>query len=115
VRVGTALVAPETGGVDRPGRTSASPALAHGTAIGVLEIADAGPGLAPEEAQRVFERFYRVDRSRSRSRAHDQGGSGLGLAIAAAIAQGHGGRLELDTAPGEGCTFRLVLPGPGRA
>ncbi|MFC9848464.1 sensor histidine kinase [Streptomyces sp. NPDC060223] len=115
VRVGTALVAPDTGGADRPGRTSASPALAHGTAIGVLEIADAGPGLAPEEAQRVFERFYRVDRSRSRSRTHDQRGSGLGLAIAAAIAQGHGGRLELDTAPGEGCTFRLVLPGPGRA
>lgn len=114
VRVGTALVSPDTGGADRPGRTSASPALAHGTAVGVLEIADAGPGLAPEEAQRVFERFYRVDRSRSRSRAHDQGGSGLGLAIAAAIAQGHGGRLELDTAPGEGCTFRLVLPGSGR-
>ncbi|MFJ2832568.1 sensor histidine kinase [Streptomyces sp. NPDC087263] len=115
VRVGTALVAPDTGGADRPGRTSASPALAHGTAVGVLEIADTGPGLAPEEAQRVFERFYRVDRSRSRSHAHDQGGSGLGLAIAAAIAQGHGGRLELDTAPGEGCTFRLVLPGSGRA
>ncbi|MFE9767939.1 ATP-binding protein [Streptomyces sp. NPDC005808] len=115
VRVGTALVAPDTGGANRPGRTSASPPLAHGTAVGVLEIADGGPGLAPEEAQRVFERFYRVDRSRSRSHAHDQGGSGLGLAIAAAIVQGHGGRLELDTAPGEGCTFRMVLPGSGRA
>lgn len=113
VRVGTALVAPDTGGADRPGRTSASPALPHGTPVGVLEIADAGPGLSPEDAQRVFERFYRVDRSRSR--AHDQGGSGLGLAIAAAIAQGHGGRLELDTAPGEGCTFRLVLPESRRA
>ncbi|WP_329546179.1 HAMP domain-containing histidine kinase [Streptomyces sp. NBC_00554] len=113
VRVGTARVAPDTGGADRPGRTSASPPLPHGTPVGILEVADAGPGLAPEDAQRVFERFYRVDRSRSR--AHDQGGSGLGLAIAAAIAQGHGGRLELDTAPGEGCTFRLVLPGSGRA
>ncbi|MFI6339424.1 ATP-binding protein [Streptomyces sp. NPDC050535] len=114
VRVGTALVAPDTGGADRPGRAGASPPLAPGTAVGILEIADAGPGLAPEEAQRVFERFYRVDRSRSRSHAHDQGGSGLGLSIAAAIAQGHGGRLELDTAPGEGCTFRLVLPEAGR-
>jgi two-component system OmpR family sensor kinase len=54
----------------------------------------------------VFERFYRADPSRSR--AH--GGSGLGLSIAASIAEGHGGRLELDTCPGEGSTFRLVLP-----
>ncbi|MFJ4832822.1 sensor histidine kinase [Streptomyces sp. NPDC088747] len=119
VRVGTALVAPDTGGADRPGRVGASPPLAPGTAVGILEITDAGPGLTPEEAQRVFERFYRVDRSRSRAHdhAHDharnQGGSGLGLSIAAAIAQGHGGRLELDTAPGAGCTFRLVLPEPG--
>ena len=112
VRVGTARVGPGSVGVDRPGRTSVSPALPDGTAVGVLEIADTGPGLAPEDAQRVFERFYRVDRSRSRAR--DRGGSGLGLAIAAAIAQGHGGRLELDTAPGEGCTFRLVLPESGR-
>ncbi|MEV5177999.1 ATP-binding protein, partial [Streptomyces flaveolus] len=48
----------------------------------------------------------RADPARSRS----HGGSGLGLAIAAAIAQGHGGRLELDTVPGEGCTFRLLVP-----
>jgi two-component system OmpR family sensor kinase len=81
----------------RVGRTRAGVAI---------EVADQGPGLPPEEAERVFERFYRVDPSRSR----DQGGSGLGLAIAAAIAQGHGGRLELDTAPGRGCTFRLVVP-----
>ncbi|MEU9212216.1 HAMP domain-containing sensor histidine kinase [Streptomyces sp. NPDC048415] len=103
VRVGTGLAGPDVGG-----RTSASPPLPYGTPVGVLEIADEGPGLAPEDAQRVFERFYRADRSRSRSRA--EGGSGLGLAIAAAIAQGHGGRLELDTAAGKGCTFRLVLP-----
>jgi len=106
VRVGTGLAGPATGGVDTPGRTSASPSLPYGTPVAVLEIADEGPGLAPEDAQRVFERFYRVDPARSRS----QGGSGLGLAIAAAIAQGHAGRLELDTAPGKGCTFRLVLP-----
>ncbi|WP_406172537.1 sensor histidine kinase [Streptomyces sp. NBC_00996] len=107
VRVGTVRVGPDTGGVDRPGLTSPSPPLPYGTAA-VLEIAGEGPGLDPEDARRAFERFYRVDRSRSRS--HSRGGSGLGLAIAGAIARGHGGRLELDTAPGKGCTFRLVLP-----
>ncbi|MEU6351463.1 HAMP domain-containing sensor histidine kinase [Streptomyces sp. NPDC047072] len=106
VRVGTARAGTAFGGTDRPGRTSASPPLAESTPMGVIEVADRGPGLSPEEAERVFERFYRVDPSRSR----DRGGSGLGLAIASAIAQGHGGRVELDTAPGDGCTFRLVLP-----
>jgi two-component system, OmpR family, sensor kinase len=72
----------------------------------VLEVADEGPGLRPEHADRVFERFYRVDAARTRS----QGGSGLGLSIVAGLAQAHGGRVELDTAPGEGATFRVVLP-----
>ncbi|MFJ9249607.1 sensor histidine kinase [Streptomyces sp. NPDC101776] len=106
VRVGATGVSVDTCGADRPGRTSASPPLPHGTPVGVLEVADEGPGLAAQNARHVFERFYRADSSRSRS----HGGSGLGLAIAAAIAEGHGGRLELDTAPGQGCTFRLVLP-----
>ncbi|MFJ9900867.1 sensor histidine kinase [Streptomyces sp. NPDC091280] len=106
VRVGTARAGAAAGGTDLSGRTSASPPLAESTPIGVIEVVDQGPGLPPEEAERIFERFYRVDPSRS----SDQGGSGLGLAIASAIAQGHGGRVELDTAPGEGCAFRLVLP-----
>ncbi|MFF3330049.1 sensor histidine kinase [Streptomyces sp. NPDC002888] len=106
VRVGTARAGRTTGGTDRPGRTSASVPLAEGTPICVIAVVDQGPGLPPEESERVFERFYRVDPSRSR----DHGGSGLGLAIATAIAQGHGGRLELDTGAGTGCTFRLVLP-----
>lgn len=72
----------------------------------MIEVADEGPGLEPVDAELVFERFYRADPARSRR----HGGSGLGLAIAATIAEGHGGRLELDTAPGRGCTFRLVLP-----
>jgi two-component system OmpR family sensor kinase len=72
----------------------------------ILEVADDGPGLTPDDAARVFERFYRVDTSRSRER----GGTGLGLAVVAAIAEAHGGRVELDTAPGAGATFRLRIP-----
>lgn len=106
VRVGTARAEASTGGTDRPGRASGSPPLTAGTPICVIEVVDQGPGLSPEETERVFERFYRVDPSRSR----DHGGSGLGLAIATAIARGHGGRLELDAGTGPGCTFRLVLP-----
>ncbi|MEU1911372.1 sensor histidine kinase [Streptomyces massasporeus] len=106
VRVGTTEAGPGTGGTDRPGRTTASPPLAEGLPISVIEVADEGPGLEPVAAELVFERFYRADPARSRI----HGGSGLGLAIAATIAEGHGGRLELDTAPGRGCTFRLVLP-----
>jgi two-component system OmpR family sensor kinase len=71
-----------------------------------IEVADRGPGLTPEQAERVFERFYRTDAARSR--AH--GGTGLGLSIVAAITAAHGGTVELDTAPGEGATFRVLLP-----
>ncbi|WP_369031833.1 MULTISPECIES: sensor histidine kinase [Streptomyces] len=109
VRVGTAEAGPGTGGTDRPGRTAASPPLPTGLPIGVIEVADEGPGLDPVDAERVFERFYRADLARSRH----HGGSGLGLAIVTVIAEGHGGRLELDTAPGRGCTFRLVFPTAG--
>ncbi|TWP53831.1 HAMP domain-containing protein [Lentzea tibetensis] len=73
----------------------------------VVEVADHGPGLAPEQAERVFERFYRSDSARSR----ENGGTGLGLAIVAALVAAHGGRVELDTAPAEGAVFRVVLPG----
>ena len=72
----------------------------------VLEVADEGPGLPAEHAARVFERFYRVDAARTRS----QGGSGLGLSIVAGLAEAHGGHVELETEPGEGATFRVVLP-----
>ncbi|MDX2543440.1 HAMP domain-containing sensor histidine kinase [Streptomyces sp. WI04-05B] len=106
VRVGRTEAAPGAGGTDRPGRSTASPPLPEGLPISVIEVADEGPGLEPVDAELVFERFYRADPARSRL----HGGSGLGLAIAATIAEGHGGRLELDTAPGGGCTFRLVLP-----
>jgi two-component system OmpR family sensor kinase len=74
--------------------------------VAVLEVADHGPGLTPEQAERVFERFYRVDAARNRS----QGGTGLGLSIVAAIAAAHGGAVEVDSAPGDGATFRVLLP-----
>jgi signal transduction histidine kinase len=73
-----------------------------------LEVRDHGLGLTPDQAARVFERFYRTDAARSRP----GGGSGLGLSIVAAIASAHGGRAEVDTAPGEGATFRVLLPLP---
>ena len=78
--------------------------LAEGVAT--LEVADHGPGLPPEQAARVFERFYRADESRTR--AH--GGTGLGLAIVAAITEAHGGQVSVDTAPGAGARFRVDLP-----
>jgi two-component system OmpR family sensor kinase len=74
----------------------------------VLEVADTGPGLAPEQLQRVFERFYRADPSRSRR--DGPAGTGLGLAIVAATVAAHAGRVEVDSVPGQGATFRIVLP-----
>ena len=62
--------------------------------------------LAPEHRDRVFERFYRVDKSRSRA----MGGTGLGLALVKWAAEAHGGRVELDTEVGRGSTFRIRLP-----
>jgi two-component system OmpR family sensor kinase len=74
--------------------------------MAAIEVVDQGAGLSPEQSARVFERFYRADGSRSRS----QGGSGLGLSIVAALVAAHGGRVEVDSAPGQGATFRVVLP-----
>jgi two-component system, OmpR family, sensor kinase len=77
-----------------------------GRDLAFVQVRDRGPGLAPEQAERVFERFYRTDKARSRA----QGGTGLGLSIVSAITAAHGGTVELDTAPGEGATFRVLLP-----
>ncbi|SDN95112.1 cell wall metabolism sensor histidine kinase WalK [Geodermatophilus sp. DSM 45219] len=98
---------------------SDEPAAGDGTADGddggvvVLRVADGGPGMAPEDAARVFERFYRADRSRART----AGGTGLGLAIVSALVAAHGGTVHLDTAPGRGAAFTVRLPrsGPGGA
>jgi two-component system OmpR family sensor kinase len=80
----------------------------------LLEVIDSGPGLAPDDAQRVFERFYRADPSRTRSGASAgspaPGGSGLGLSIVAALVAAHGGTVAVHTAPGEGASFSVRLP-----
>lgn len=73
----------------------------------VLEIADQGPGMTAEQASRVFDRFYRTDRSRNRSGGAN---AGLGLAIARSLARVHGGDVHLETSSGAGACFRLTLP-----
>jgi signal transduction histidine kinase len=75
----------------------------------VVRVADEGPGMTPEDAARVFERFYRADPSRHRA----AGGTGLGLAIVSALVAAHGGTVQLDTAPGEGAVFTVRLPRSG--
>jgi signal transduction histidine kinase len=71
-----------------------------------LAIQDSGPGLPKEEAERIFERFYRADASRRR----DDGGSGLGLAIAKSIVQAHNGQLSAESEPGKGLRITISLP-----
>lgn len=72
----------------------------------VVEVRDHGPGISPEHAERVFERFYRLDDSRART----SGGSGLGLAIVAALVAAHGGTARVLPTPGGGATVRVTLP-----
>jgi two-component system OmpR family sensor kinase len=67
----------------------------------VLEVEDDGPGVAPEDAERIFERFYRSETSRSR----EFGGAGLGLSIVAAVASAHGGSARAEPAPSGGARF----------
>jgi two-component system OmpR family sensor kinase len=71
-----------------------------------IEVRDEGPGMSSDVAAHVFERFWRGDPSRQRA----SGGAGLGLAIVAAIADAHGGHAEVESSPGNGATFRVVLP-----
>ncbi len=71
----------------------------------VLEVADQGPGIAPEHREKIFERFYRVDKARSRA----SGGAGLGLAIARWAIERQGGQIELESELGRGSLFRVVM------
>lgn len=86
------------------GRIELRSSLAGGSVA--IEVADTGSGIAAEKLQHVFERFYRVDRSRNRR----QGGAGLGLAIVDAIARAHGGTATIRSTPGIGTTAALALP-----
>ena len=82
-----------------PGVPDSAPAV-------TLDVTDHGPGMNPDQAHRVFERFYRADQARTRT----SGGSGLGLAIVRALVTAHGGVASVRTAPGRGATFRIALP-----
>ena len=73
-----------------------------------ITVADTGIGIAPEHQSRVFERFYRVDKSHSKA----SGGTGLGLSIVKHAVQYHHGRIELESTPGTGTTIRVVFPNP---
>jgi signal transduction histidine kinase len=75
----------------------------------VLEVSDTGIGIPEPDRQRIFERFYRVDKARSRL----AGGTGLGLSIVRHAVEAHGGRVSVDSIVGEGSTFRVVLPVSG--
>lgn len=72
----------------------------------VLTVGDSGIGIAPEHQSRIFERFYRVDKSHSKA----SGGTGLGLSIVKHAVQRHGGKIELESEPGKGTTIRVILP-----
>ncbi|HVV58559.1 MAG TPA: HAMP domain-containing sensor histidine kinase [Gaiellaceae bacterium] len=93
-----------------PAGTAVRVAVVRDGDDGVVTVADDGPGLEAAQAAHVFERFYRADTSRTRA----SGGVGLGLAIVAAVAEAHGGTVEVESAPGEGATFRIRLPLAGR-
>ncbi len=72
----------------------------------ILEVADTGPGIAPDDLQHIFMRFWRGDRSRSPA----TGGTGIGLAIVRELVRAHGGTMDVDSSLGTGATFRVTLP-----
>ena len=82
--------------------------VAHDADGSSVTVADTGIGIAPEHQSRVFERFYRVDKSHSKA----SGGTGLGLSIVKHAVQYHHGRIELESTPGTGTTIRVVFPNP---
>jgi signal transduction histidine kinase len=106
----TALRQVVTNLVDNAVRHTAAGAVtvsSERTATGVaITVADTGMGIHPDHLPRIFERFYRVDAGRSRS----DGGTGLGLAIVKHLVEGHGGRVQAESAPGRGTRVRIELP-----
>ena len=88
------------------GRVTLSGTMSEGQAT--ISVTDTGPGIAPDDLSRVFDRFYRADPSRARA----TGGSGLGLTIARRLVEAHGGTIEAESAVGEGSRFTIRLPAP---
>ena len=80
--------------------------VAQGGDEAVLEVADTGIGIAADDLRHIFTRFFRGDRSRSRT----TGGAGIGLAIVRELVRAHDGRIDVDSTPGKGSTFRVILP-----
>ena len=74
----------------------------------IISVADTGEGIAPEDLPHVFERFYRSGSSRARK----EGGTGLGLAIVKQMVEAHGGKVRVESQPGEGSEFSILLPIP---
>ena len=72
----------------------------------LIQVADTGAGIQPEDLPHVFDRFYRADKSRT----DDDGASGLGLAIARALVLAHEGTITAESAPGQGTVFNILLP-----
>jgi two-component system phosphate regulon sensor histidine kinase PhoR len=89
------------------GRTAVEGRVLPSGRIEIL-VVDDGPGIPRESQERIFERFYRVDKARSR----EQGGTGLGLAIVKHVVQAHGGDVRIESEPGNGSAFILTLPAP---
>jgi two-component system OmpR family sensor kinase len=89
-----------------PAGTPARVRVFEDGADAVIEVADDGPGMDADAADRAFERFYRADTSRVR----ETGGVGLGLSIVAAVTEAHGGSVAVETALGQGTAFRVRLP-----
>jgi two-component system phosphate regulon sensor histidine kinase PhoR len=71
-----------------------------------VEVSDTGKGISSQHLPRIFDRFYRVDKSRSR----ELGGVGLGLSISKALVESHDGQIEVESTLGKGSTFRVILP-----
>ncbi|MFD0255787.1 sensor histidine kinase [Streptomyces sp. NPDC127113] len=95
--------------VHTPPGTAVSVTVSGGADAVRVSVADAGPGIPAADRERIFDRFYRVDKARSR----DRGGSGLGLSVAASLVRAHGGTVEVDGEPGA-TVFTVTLPAAAR-
>ncbi|CCK26681.1 phosphate regulon sensor kinase PhoR [Streptomyces davaonensis JCM 4913] len=91
--------------VHTPPGTEVSVAVSVEHGLARVRVADAGPGIPPADRERVFDRFYRVDKARSR----DRGGSGLGLAVATSLIRAHGGTIDVTSEPGS-TVFTVSIP-----